>query len=60
MGLVFSAGDSQTGLILRPTVNIEAGAVVVEEGRLKLLDNPEIRTIAAEYGDPDQLPSMEP
>ena len=60
VGLVFSAGDSQTGLLLQPTVTIEGGAVIVEQGRLTLLDDPEIRTVAAKYGDPDELLRMEP
>jgi len=34
---------------------ISDGVAIVERGRLKTLDDPEIREIAKKYGDPDRL-----
>ena len=31
------------------------GRKIVEDGRLLVLDDPEIRQIASKYGDPDEL-----
>lgn len=42
------------GLLLEPSVFID-GEPLVEEGRLKRLDDPEIRDLASTYGDPDDI-----
>lgn len=44
---------------LRPTLTIGA-ETVIDEGRLLVLEDPEVRTEAAKYGDPDDLLSMVP
>lgn len=41
-------------LLLEPTVSID-GEILIEEGRLKRLEDPEIRDLAAKYGDPDEV-----
>jgi hypothetical protein len=33
----------------------EGDVLVIEDGRLKALDDPEVREVAAKYGDPDDL-----
>lgn len=42
------------GLILEPSVYID-GEPIVEDGRLLRLDDPEIRELAGEFGDPDKV-----
>ena len=41
-------------VIYRPTLTVD-GEVIIERGHLTALDDPEIRAIAAKYGDPDKL-----
>jgi len=38
-----------------PSVNVNGTQVVVELGHLKSLDEPALRTLASEFGDPEQL-----
>jgi len=41
-----------------PTVTFDTGEkqiTLIEDGRLTVLDDPEIREVAAQYGDPDEL-----
>ncbi len=60
VGLVSTqGGDTQSGSILQPTISIDDEFIVVE-GRLKFLEDPEIRKVATKYGDPDQILSMIP
>lgn len=42
------------GFILNPTITI-GDDVLIDKGRLTVLDSPRIREIAREYGDPDKL-----
>jgi hypothetical protein len=42
------------GFVLDPTIEID-GDPVVEDGELTFLDDPDIREVAAEHGDPDKL-----
>jgi len=39
---------------LKPTL-VHAGETIIDEGRLLILDDPEIRKVAAKYGDPDRV-----
>jgi len=42
------------GFVLNPTIEIDSDPVV-ERGKLTFLDDPEIRSVADKYGDPDRL-----
>jgi leucyl aminopeptidase (aminopeptidase T) len=42
------------GFVLDPTIEID-GEPVVEDSELTFLDDPDIREVAAEHGDPDKL-----
>ncbi len=41
-------------VIYRPTLTVD-GELIIDRGHLTALDDPEIRAIAARYGDPDKL-----
>jgi leucyl aminopeptidase (aminopeptidase T) len=41
-------------VLVRPTLTVD-GEVIIDNGHLTALDDPEIRAIAAKYGDPDKL-----
>jgi hypothetical protein len=41
-------------VLYHPTLKVD-GEVIIENGHLLALDDPDIRTIAAKYGDPDKL-----
>ncbi|MFT5350048.1 MAG: hypothetical protein ACI9MF_000863, partial [Gammaproteobacteria bacterium] len=41
-------------VLFRPTLIVD-GEVIIDKGHLLALDDPEIRAIAAKYGDPDTL-----
>jgi len=41
-----------------PTLILD-GEVLVDKGRLTVLDDPEIRRLASKFGDPDELLSEE-
>jgi hypothetical protein len=42
------------GHVLRASLDVD-GERVIDHGRLLALDDPEVRTVAARYGDPDRL-----
>ncbi len=41
-------------VLFRPTLTVD-GEVIIDAGHLTALDDPEIRAVAAKYGDPDKL-----
>jgi len=41
-------------VLYRPTLTVD-GEVIIDAGHLRALDDPEIRALAAKYGDPDKL-----
>jgi hypothetical protein len=42
------------GLIVKPTIHLD-GEPITEDGHLLVLDLPEVRELAARFGDPDEL-----
>lgn len=44
------------GILIKPfSVYVDGKTVVIDNCRLKVLDDPEVRAVAAKYGDPDKL-----
>jgi len=41
-------------IIFQTTVRAN-GTVIIDRGRLKALDDPEVRQLASKYGDPDRM-----
>lgn len=52
-GKIFSRGH-EDGLLLEPTLFFDQ-TLIIEKGRLKMLDDPEIKEIASRYGNPDEV-----
>ncbi len=45
------------GVLLRPTIQA-GGRLIIDQGRLTVLDSPEIRSLAEKYGNPDSVLSV--
>ncbi len=56
-GVVVDAATHIDGTIVSPTVYLD-DEIVVDRGKLKLLDDPEIHELAKHYGDPKTLLSV--
>ena len=52
---VGSRGFHWDGILIKPFTVYADNEVIIENGRLKALDDPEIREIARKFGDPDKL-----
>ena len=46
--------DRSCGYLLHPSLTIN-DKVLIDNGRLVVLEEPEIRTVASKYGNPDRL-----
>lgn len=54
LGAKYPAKTHFDGFVLKPTVYLD-GKVLVDKGRLTVLDDPKIREMAKKYGDPDEV-----
>ena len=49
----------QVVFMTQPTLTVD-GAPLLDKGHLTVLDDPDVRAVAARYGDPDELLSQVP